>query len=200
MSRSAARNEGLACVLLAAGGSRRLGAPKQLVRRKTVPLLRRTIACAQHALPGVPLVVVLGAQALRLRSLVRRAAPRAVVAHNPRWHEGMATSLHAGMAAIPPRTQALLVVLVDQPNIDARALLRLVTAWRTHPGRPAAAAYLDRLGVPAILPRRLWRTLNEVSGDSGARALLRGTANVTRVPMPEAELDIDTREDLERLR
>jgi CTP:molybdopterin cytidylyltransferase MocA len=200
MSRSAARSGCLACVLLAAGGSRRLGTPKQLARSRAQPLLRRAVESARRALPASPLVVVLGAHATRFRLLVQRTEGRATVVYNAGWAEGIASSLRAGIAALPHGVTAALVLLADQPAVDARAVARLAAAWRNRPGQPAAAAYLDRIGVPAILPRRYWRALRELRGDSGARALLRGARNVTRVAMPEAELDVDTPEDLQRLR
>jgi len=201
MTRSAATGPPrVACVLLAAGGSRRLGTPKQLVRWRAQPLLVHALGTAHAALPQGPLVVVLGAEALRLRSLVRRTAPGATVVTNARWAEGLATSLQAGLAAVPQGTRAILVTLVDQPHVDARALQRLLSAWRRKPGVPAAARYGGRAGVPAVLPNRSLRSLQTLAGDSGARGLLRGAMALTLVDMPEAALDIDTPTDLAQLR
>jgi molybdenum cofactor cytidylyltransferase len=112
----------------------------------------------------------------------------------------MATSLHAGLAAVPRTARAALVLLVDQPRVDAAAITRIVTAWRLRPGVPAAARYDERVGVPAVLPRRYWPALMALQGDQDARALLRGGAAPTLVDMPEAALDIDTPADVEKLR
>lgn len=200
MTGSAATKKGrVACVLLAAGGSLRLGMPKQLVRWHARSLLAHALDAARGALPGGPLVVVLGANALRLRLVVRRTARGAIIVTNTRWGEGLATSLQAGIAAVPAGTRAILVTLVDQPHIDARALRRLLRAWRRKPGLPAAARYDGRAGVPAILPRSAWRKVRSLSGDSGARAVLRGAVALTLVDMPEAALDIDTPADLASL-
>jgi molybdenum cofactor cytidylyltransferase len=199
MKRGAAlARSGLAGVVLAAGGSQRLGTPKQLVRVRGRTLLERALLAARSALPGVRLVVVLGAHELRLRAHVRRTATAARVAYNRRWREGMAGSLKVALRAVPAGTQALLVTLVDQPNVDARALRRLVVAWRRRPALAAAAHYSDRTGVPAVLPRRYWRAIRLLSGDSGARALLIG--RITLVEMPEAAFDVDTPADRARLR
>ena len=197
----------IGCVLLAAGGSNRLGRPKQLVRRGNRPLLLLAIAAARGALgPDDATVVVLGAAAIRLRNLLRRSAPRAPdgagptrVAYNARWRAGLAGSLRVGLDSLPRTARAALVTLVDQPNVDAAALRRLIAAWRARPGIPAAAHYAGRAGVPAILPRRLWHAARSLEGDVGARALLRSIPKVTLVEMPEAELDVDTTEDLTRL-
>lgn len=200
MTRSAAtvRVE-VAGVLLAAGGSRRLGFPKQLVRWRTRALLVHALRALRAALPDSPLVVVLGAQAQRLRSAARRALPAARVVTNSRWAEGLATSLQAGIAAAPRGARAILITLVDQPRVDGPALRRLLLAWRRKPGIPAAARYDGRAGVPAILPRRSWRAARSLKGDSGARGLLRAAESVTLVDLPEAALDIDTPADVARL-
>jgi molybdenum cofactor cytidylyltransferase len=206
----AQRRAQISCVLLAAGGSKRLGRPKQLVRRGRQRLLLNALAAARGALgPDDAIVVVLGAGALRLRNVLRRATPRrlnqlnhaapARVAYNALWREGLAGSLRIGLDALPREASAALVTVVDQPNVDAASLCRLISAWRKRPGAPAAARYAGRAGVPAILPRRLWHAARSLEGDVGARALLRSTPDLTLVEMPEAELDVDTPEDLARL-
>jgi CTP:molybdopterin cytidylyltransferase MocA len=189
----------LACVLLAAGGSRRLGAPKQLVRRKQRPLLLRALDCASAAGVAPPTIVVLGAEALRLRALLRRDRAPARVVLNARWQDGLASSLRTGLAAVPREADAVLVLLVDQPELTAGALARLIAAWRRRPRMPAAAFYAGRAGVPAILPRRSWPAVRRLRGDVGARALLRDAVELTPVDLPEAQLDVDTPEDLARL-
>lgn len=184
----------IACVLLAAGGSTRLGEPKQLLRHRGSPLLIRAIGAGEKAL-GRPVVVVLGARALRLRSVLERRGVRARPVVNARWREGLSSSLAVGLRALPPRTAALLM-LVDQPNVDSAALERLVAAWRKRPAAPAAALYGGRAGVPAILPPRHFAAAYALTGDQGARALLRSLPDVTLVPMPEAEADVDTPQDV----
>jgi molybdenum cofactor cytidylyltransferase len=145
------------------------------------------------------IVVVLGADALRLRALLRRTAPEVRVSLNALWRTGLASSLRMGIAALPAGIDAALVLLVDQPDVDARALRRLVAAWTSRPAASAAARYAGRLGVPAILPRRSWRVVRALEGDVGARALLRAQSDVTVVEMPEAAFDVDTPRDLARL-
>jgi len=164
------------------------------------PLLLHAVRAARGALPCSRLIVVVGAEALRMKLVLRRSHCRARAVANPRWREGMGTSLRAGLAAVPRTAKAALLMLVDQPRVDAAAVKRLVDTWRRRPRVPAAARYDGRTGVPAVLPRRYWRALKSLRGDQGARALLRGSERLTLVDMPEAALDIDTPRDLETLR
>jgi CTP:molybdopterin cytidylyltransferase MocA len=192
----ARRLPALACVVLAAGGSRRLGKPKQLLRVKGRPLLLHAIDAARTAAPGAPLIVVLGAHRARLRLLLRRAAPAALVVAHARWADGLASSLNAALDRVPQDVRAVLVQLVDQPRVDAAALRALLGAWQRRPRTPAAARYDNRAGVPAVLPRGSWRAVRALRGDSGARALLRDAPALTLVDMPQAAVDLDTPEDV----
>ena len=185
-------------LVLAAGGSSRLGAPKQLLRIRGRRLLSRVIDSAEAVTPG-RVVVVVGADALRMRSLIRRHHPGTHSVDNSRWAEGMAGSLQAGLSVLPSRATAALLLLSDQPAVGEASLRRLIRAWRRRPGKPVAAAYGQVVGVPAILPRALWREARELRGDTGARELLRaGQTVAAEVDMPEAAWDIDTPDDLRR--
>lgn len=199
MPRPALSRPALWTVVLAAGASRRLGEPKQLLRMRGRPLLLHAVHAA-HAVTGPRIVVVLGAHALRLRAMLARQRTGVQVAYNRDWAAGMAGSMRRGLAALPRGAQAALLMLSDQPHIRPRSLARLVRAWRRHPGRAAAAFYLGAAGAPAILPRSAFSRARALSGDTGARALLRGANGApTLVAMPEAAFDIDTPADRGRL-
>lgn len=186
-------------VILAAGGSSRLGTPKQLARYKGLPLLQRAVGAAADATGRSP-IVVLGSGALRLRAMLRRVHRHCNVVANPQWQSGLASSMRVGLDALPPDAEAVLFLLSDQPRVDAAGLRRLVAAWSRRPALPAAAAYAGRVGVPAIIPRRAWPLLRAQTGDTGARAVLQSAARITIVELPEAESDVDTPADLERLK
>lgn len=188
---------GLACILLAAGESRRLGRPKQLLRQRGLPLLARSLLLARQ-LTGDSVVVVLGAEHLRMQRSLRQFQPACLLVRNAGWQYGMAGSVQAGIEQLPRQTKAALILLVDQIDVGRDDLLRLAAAWRQHPGQPVAANYAGRPGAPAIIPRRLFRDLMQLQGDRGAAALIRNLPSTIRVEMPAAAADIDTPEDAQR--
>lgn len=178
--------------MLAAGASRRLGRPKQLVPLAGEALVRRTTRMALQLRPAW-IGAVVGARRTRVVRALAGLPVQVVTAH--RWRDGMAASLVAGVRALPPGPRHVLVLSSDQWRLQARDLHRLVRAR----GRvPAAAAYASRAGIPALLPLALRRALLALRGDRGARALLGD--DVVAVPMARAAADLDTPEALTALR
>ncbi len=197
--RALAASHGLWCVLLAAGGSRRLGYPKQLIRYRARPMILQAVDAAESVTPG-RVLVVLGAHSLRLRALLARNYSNLTIINNTSWRDGIASSLRAAINTVPPEATGVLVLLSDQPGLGSDSLQRLVAAWQRQPRRAVAAGYGGGLGVPAILPRRVWRQLRELTGDVGAKAVLGNAgSNTMVVNIPEAAFDVDTNEDRRRL-
>jgi len=187
-------------VVLAAGGSNRLGQPKQLLRRRGNTLLFHTIALAQRITPG-RVTVVLGAHHLRLRRMLNQPGHTANSVYNRHWQTGMAGSLVLGLGALPAQAEAALVLLCDQALVNFGDLYRLTHAWRGRPHRPAAAVYAGRLGVPAIIPARYWSSLLRLTGDRGAGPWLNARSqSITHVRMPRAAFDVDTPSQLAQLK
>jgi molybdenum cofactor cytidylyltransferase len=185
-------------VILAAGASRRFGAPKQLFSFEGRPLLQRSMQAAA-AVVGPRVTLVLGAHATEIAASLPPHDASIVV--NQAWEEGIASSIRAGIAALPASCAAVLLMLADQPHVSAASLERLVACWRRMPRRPVAAAYLRGIdpvvGAPAIFPQCCFAELAALRGDQGARELLRRQGDaVEQVPLPEAAIDIDRPEDL----
>lgn len=184
-------------LVLAAGAARRFGSPKQLARLRGESLLLRAVTRATEV-AGHSVTVVLGAHAADIAPALRHSPASVVV--NRQWEEGLASSLRAGVAQLPGSTAAVLVTLADQAAITAMDLRRLVASWRQQPEYVVAASYDGRTGVPAIFPANTFSALLELRGDVGAQPLLRRMADrCVRVPMPNAAIDVDTPEDLQRL-
>jgi CTP:molybdopterin cytidylyltransferase MocA len=183
-------------LLLAAGAARRFGTPKALALLNGRSLIELAAARAQDA-AGDAVTIVLGAHATDI--LARVHLPAATICHHTGWSDGLAESLKCGLQAVPTAAPAVLVTLVDQPLVTADHLRQLIQAWRTKPSAAAVAEYAGGIGAPCVLPRGLFTAVSLLSGDRGARALLRALPEVTRVAIPEAEFDVDTPADLAAL-
>lgn len=185
-------------MVLAAGGSRRLGAPKQLLTWRGTSLVRRAVAAALGA--GChPVYVVVGNRAGEVTAEL--SGEDAVIVENPAWEQGLSSSIAAGVRAATSGTppDALLLVLVDQPHLSAELLGRLLGAFD---GGIAACRYAGTLGVPAVFGSEYFPALTRLTGDRGARALLEVQSeaeHVRSVAWEEGAIDIDTAEDWEAL-
>ncbi|MET0983922.1 MAG: nucleotidyltransferase family protein [Steroidobacteraceae bacterium] len=185
-------------LVLAAGASTRLGEPKQLVRVGGRPALHTVVANAV-SIAGHAVTVILGAHARDLTHMLLHSPASVVI--NREWEEGMASSIRRGMAAVPPGCEAVMMVLGDQVAVTADDLRRLLSAWKGESSTIAASVYEGRAGVPAIFPSWCFSELSQLRGDQGARAILqRNMTRLVHVPMPNAAFDLDTPEDLVRLR
>lgn len=185
-----------AIVLLAAGGSARMGEAKQLIRVDGEPLIRRAARIALEA--GLHRVfVVLGAEADRIRPAVEDLAVSIVT--NPNWHEGIASSLRAGVLAIErelPGARGLIAMPADQPGLTALHLCRIDETQRARGASIVASDYGDHRGPPAFFGRRHFARLLALRGDTGARELLHAD-DAEAVAAPQgSDFDIDRPEDL----
>lgn len=219
----------VAALVLAAGASRRLGTPKQLLPTETGDtLLARTVRTAAAAGCN-PVVVVVGANAdlvmpalddliaaLRTESntesntevhtdpdnAVNDRNPQQPVSidmvYNGNWSQGMSSSVVAGLEPLQHTGCSGAVLLVcDQPAVTAEHLRALIALHREQGGR-AVSSYARVRGIPAVWPRHDWPALLALTGDRGARVLLRG--NEPAVPLPDGARDLDTPDDVARWR
>ncbi|GEL75252.1 nucleotidyltransferase family protein [Myxococcus virescens] len=188
-------------VLLAAGGSSRLGHPKQLVRYQGSTLVRRAAEAAASLRCG-PVVVVLGASRDAVAAELTGLAVRTV--DHADWAAGPGGSLRAGLGALretePPALDAVLVLLCDQLRVDAAHLRTLLDTFERTRASVVASAYEDTRGVPALFARDVFPELEALSPDQGARGVIaRVASRVVDVPLPGGGDDVDTPEDVSRL-
>lgn len=185
----------LSALLLAAGRSTRFGGHKLLAPLDGEPLVRHAAAnLVAAALDEV--VVVVGHEGAAVRSALDGLPVRVVV--NAEHARGMSASLAAGVRALAPAAEAVLVALGDQPGIAPDTITRLVHAWRAS-GRPVAVPVYDGgvRGHPVLFARAVFGELLSIEGDVGARAVIaRDPARVVAVRVDgPAPRDVDTRED-----
>jgi CTP:molybdopterin cytidylyltransferase MocA len=145
-------------------------------------------------------VVVVGPDVEELREVCEPYGMRVV--ENPDWAQGQSTSVRTGLQALGPEARAAIVLLADQPLVEAGAVRRLIEALEGG-ARVAVATYGGEPRNPVLFSREVWPLLMaELSGDEGARPFLRRHLElVVRVPCDGVgdPADVDTTEDLRRL-
>ena len=185
----------VSALLLAAGESQRMGRLKQLLPLGGSTLIEVALEnLLRSRLQEV--IVVLGFGAEEIRPRVEAKGVR--VAVNPRYKEGMASSLRVGLDALDPRAEGILVALADQPFIPPEVIDRLIEAFQGTSKGIVVPTFQGRRGHPVIFHRRYMEELRSLSGDQGGRELLhRNPKDLLEVEVdcPGVITDIDTLED-----
>lgn len=188
-----------AILLLAAGGSSRMGRPKQFIPYQGRALILHTLD-QLFAVKHSSLTVLLGAYEQEIREFVAPHYPHLSCLSNPEWQEGMGSSLRRGVNNIQshfPETGHLLLALADQPLILSHHYQALLQASAQNPDKIIAAAFGEWTGPPVLFPRKYFSLLAEAQGDQGARKWLRMlSGEVVKVALPEAAKDWDRPTDV----
>jgi molybdenum cofactor cytidylyltransferase len=195
---------GVGAIVLAAGASTRfragggLGATKLVAKLDGKPIVRR-VAEAALAAKARPIVIVTG----YARDLVEGALADLDVdlAFNPRFASGLASSLGAGLSAMPSHVAGALVLLGDMPEIKAPLIDALIEAFLARKDALAAVPLSEgRCGNPVLLGRGLFERAMRLEGDEGARRLIKALSAHELVEVEASDaavtLDIDTPDDL----
>jgi molybdenum cofactor cytidylyltransferase len=189
----------VAAIVLAAGLSRRMGLPKQLMPLGDKTLLEHALANLRSSAVD-EIVLVLGAHADEIEQKVSTEGLKVVI--NTLYEQGMGTSLRAGLAAVDPSMCAAMVVLADQPFVRPSTLNQLIAYQRQHDSQITLPLYKGFRGNPVLLDRSVFQELNSLAGDVGCRAIFGGHAeDIHKVPVNDIGvlLDIDTLDDLRHL-
>ena len=183
-------------IVLAAGGSRRLGIPKQLLQRGGETLVHRAVRLASATQPQ-RLLLVIGAHADEMREAV--ADLRVEILVNDDWREGLASSLRAAVGALDGSASAL-ILGCDQPALEQSHLQRLLAGATASVSGCAATLHGAAPGIPAVVSAALFRRAHELHGDSGLRGSLQRLSSGSLYLLEAAELvfDLDTPADVEK--
>lgn len=187
----------VAGLVLAAGAGRRFGAAKQLALLEGRPLLEHALAAMASVAGLTRVAVTLGAHADAILARVDLHGAEPVVV--PDWEEGQAASLRAGVAALAPHADAIVVTLGDQPRVDGAVIAR-IAAEAQGPAPAARAVYGGVPGHPVLITRPLYPAVARLRGDAGARDLLRQAGALEIECGAGTVLDVDTPAQLDALR
>ncbi len=187
-------------LILAAGASRRLGQPKQLVQFRGTSLIRRIATEAVNANVG-PVTVVTG----HLHDTMVKELDGLPVStfFNEDWEEGIGASIRNGLKHIRsknPSTNAILITMVDQPFVDAAHLQKLANVY--DPARPMiiASAYAGTFGVPVLVDNHYFDMLKDLQGDEGGKKIfVQYLKNIVEIPFIQGSIDIDEEKDLDSI-
>lgn len=176
----------VAAIVLAAGRSSRMGGPNKLLAEIGGRPLVRIVAEAALASRARPVIVVTGHQRERVEAAL--AGLDVVLVHNPAYADGLSASLKAGIAAVPPAADGAIICLGDMPQVDARLIDRLLTAFDPERGALVAVPTIGgKRGNPVVWSRRFFSDLSTLTGDVGARGLI--------ASYPEAVVEVATTDD-----
>lgn len=189
-------------IILAAGASTRMGGtPKQLIQVEGKSLIRRITDVALSLQLG-PVVVVLGANRNQLADEL--AGLRVTLMDNPFWETGMASSLKTGLAALyltQKDIDAVLVLLTDQPHVDAGLIQQMIHTQQESGKGIVACEYAGEPGVPVLFQGKYISELLTLEGDRGAKSIVRKhTDDCELLPFALGAVDLDTPADVARFK
>ena len=193
-------SKNIAVLLLAAGGSSRLGTPKQLLPYGDQTLIRYMVKMAVNSKAN-PVMVVLGAHADDIVKKIENNKAKVVI--NNEWQEGMASSIRTGINYLmqeQPTAQGAILMVCDQPFVTSQLLNDLIDAHQ-QTGKPIiTCSYANTFGPPTLFHKSIFPDLLQLKGDVGARSILQQhVKDVESIEFPRGSRDIDTKADYEEI-
>jgi len=190
----------IGAVILAAGGSSRFGQPKQLLTFRGKTLIRAIIDAASEG-GCSPVLVVIGSNSEEIHLELAHANVTEV--RNANWQRGIGSSIRSGVQALTdhaPNVEAILLLVCDQPAVNARVIEDLIAAHETTKKAIVASSYAETVGVPVLFDCSLVKELLSLGDEAGAKAIiLQNPERVAQFAFPEGAIDIDTWEDWENV-
>ncbi|MGE5259422.1 MAG: nucleotidyltransferase family protein [Actinomycetota bacterium] len=192
----------IAAIVLAAGRSSRMGPLNKLLERLGGKAVVARVVSAAIASGADPVVVVTGFESDRVEEVLRGLS--ATFIHNPDFEEGMSSSIHAGIKALPKDCDGAMILLGDMPAIAASDLEALMAAFAKGGSEAICVPVRDgKRGNPLLWGRSYFAEMMQLSGDAGAKQLIaKHQAHVVEVEVESDGIfaDVDTPEDLARLK
>lgn len=189
-----------AIIILAAGGSSRLGRPKQLLSYRGKTLLQHSIDSAKEA-GSRQVIVVLGSGKELIENKINSSGIE--IAENSNWESGISSSIKAGINALnnlAPDVDALILMVCDQPFTDSNILKKLLSKQRESGKAIVGCSYENTKGTPALFHSSFFPELLSLTGDSGAKKMFEKYEEVASfVSFQDGGIDIDTSEDYRNL-
>lgn len=193
------KQSGVSAIVLAAGMSRRMGTPKQLLRLAGETILEHTLKNVRASTVS-DIVLVLGHAADSVEKEISSEGIKVV--RNQDYQQGMGTSLRTGLAAVDAGASAALIVLGDQPFVRAETLNQLIACHQESKPQITIPIYKGFRGNPVLLDRSVFAELQGLTGDVGCRAIFSNhTENIRKLAMDDIGilLDIDSQEEYQKL-
>lgn len=185
----------LSAILLAAGESKRMGEPKQLMPLGSSTVVEQAIDNLLNSAVD-EIIVVLGYRAEEITKTIAAKPVKIIV--NPNYQQGMSTSIIAGLILVDHQAQAVMLALGDQPLVDSHTINRLIDEFHNHDKGIAVPTYQGRRGHPIIFAIKYKLKLLELEGDIGGREIIKQHPDdVLEVAVDSESViaDIDTRDD-----
>ena len=185
----------LSAILLAAGESKRMGKPKQLMPLGKSTLLEQAVDNLLDSSVDETIVVV-GHQAEEITGKI--ASRPLKIAINPDYRHGMSTSIVTGLIMVNPRSQAVMLALADQPLVTSRTINQLIDTFNNHDKGIAVPTHRGRRGHPIIFDIKYKAELFKLKGDIGGREIIQNHPDdVLKVAVDSESVisDIDTQDD-----
>jgi molybdenum cofactor cytidylyltransferase len=186
--------------VLAAGGSTRLGRPKQMLQYRGKTLLQHSVETAINTINN-SIIVVTGCNEDLIAGQINKMPVDIII--NEKWQDGMASSIVCGLNFLLskyPLADGVIFMMSDQPFVSALLLNSLLITQQQTGKAMVASSYNNSTGVPALFHKAFFPQLLRLSGDAGARTILQPySSEVATVSFPQGNIDIDTEEDYEKL-
>lgn len=189
-------------VILAAGGSTRLGKSKQLLQINNQTLVYRIAKTACDLLPQYPQLhihMITGKDHLQVEEAVSSLSVQCYL--NQHWQKGMGSSIYCAMNVLSDNSNAVLFLSCDQVLLGLTDIQKLIDSWINKPDKIVAGSYENTRGIPVIFPKSYYSELIELAPEQGAKPILnKYHKKVISVEMPNARQDLDTPEDELKIR